>query len=243
MRVGGSQKSTNLVTLKLSTLKTLLARWERALHRQRKKHQEKRRRLENLKRKRLREEQIRREAFRKRKRPSESFMDDIPWIWMLCLSQRRAVRASPKPMQSASAPAHAGASLVTCWQAIEVSPPVGSLVWVKNGCIVCCSNSCRMLQRQGAGADRRCFFEGQLIQITYHCRPGPSCLYTWDNFGMLLGWMKLCQAMRTSYLFTVFHPLQVVVARGCSRIHQRNHHQILSSALRTTKLLWTPRLM
>ena len=80
MRVGGSQKSTNLVTLKLSTLKTLLARWERALHRQRKKHQEKRRRLENLKRKRLREEQIRREAFRKRKRPSESFMDDIPWI-------------------------------------------------------------------------------------------------------------------------------------------------------------------
>ena len=77
--------------------------------------------------------------------------------------------------------------------------------------------------------------------------PWSQLPYTWAiyNFGMLLGWMKMCQAMHTSY--SVFHPLQVDSGCGCTRMLQnpsaQNHHQILSSALRTTKLLRTPCLM
>ena len=60
-------------TKKLLTLKLLLARWQRMLNFQQKKHQEKRQRFERLKRKRLREEErIRREeAARKRMRSTD----------------------------------------------------------------------------------------------------------------------------------------------------------------------------
>jgi hypothetical protein len=60
--------------------------------------------------------------------------------------------------------------------------------------------------------------------------PWSQLPYTWAiyNFGMLLGWMKMCQAMHTSY--SVFHPLQVDSGCGCTRMLQNPSAQSSSNS-------------